>query len=226
MGADIQTVESGGGAAGPLSDVFINDFLAPLVFGGSPDPNAAERARLTEITSTPRGAKFGPAQKVVHHKAGEALAALPAAPSPVDRTRGIMGTIQNLIGGIDTTGLGQSLESLIQQDIESGAANLRERFTSSGAGSSVGTPAAVAESRFRAQAAPRATLAVGQLEQQNRAQQLQAILPILQIIAALSGRGIPQAQTNVIAQPNPFLQLLSAGGGAATGVADVRKAFT
>lgn len=218
MGADIQTVESGGGAAGPLSDVFINDFLAPLVFGGSPDPNAAERARLTEITSTPRGAKFGPAQ--------EALAALPAAPSPVDRTRGIMGTIQNLIGGIDTTGLGQSLESLIQQDIESGAANLRERFTSSGAGSSVGTPAAVAESRFRAQAAPRATLAVGQLEQQNRAQQLQAILPILQIIAALSGRGIPQAQTNVIAQPNPFLQLLSAGGGAATGVADVRKAFT
>lgn len=103
--------------------------------------------------------------------------------------------------------LGGSLGELIKMNQERDVGALRARFGASG-GMSFGTPAAFAESSYRAQAAPQAATAIGQL-------QLSALEPILRSMLSLSGLGIPQAQTTV--STNPWLSGLEALAGGATG---------
>lgn len=125
---------------------------------------------------------------------------------PVADTKGFTGVLNDILsqgGGKFGGALGELIK--MSQDRDVGA--LRSRFGASG-GMSLGTPAAFAESSYRAQAAPQAATAIGSL-------QLQAMEPILRSLLSLSGMGIPQAQT--FASPNPWLSGLEALGGAATG---------
>lgn len=142
----------------------------------------------------------------------------PAA-SPIDKTTGIAGNLMELIGGTDITGQKESLQQLIQADTTRNVADLRERFT--GTGSSAGTPAAVAESLYRSEATPRTALAIGQLDMANRAQQLQALLPLLQLAGAFTGMGTSQASNYAFQTPSGAQQvadLLQGTGGLISGI--------
>jgi hypothetical protein len=123
-----------------------------------------------------------------------------------------------LISGPDISGAEQSLNQLIEQQNTEGIADLRERFTASGAGSGIGTPAAVAESRFRADAAPRAQIAKTQLQFNQQQQQLAAIMPLLQLAASFGSRGFPGAE-NVVTQQPGFLDILAGIAGPLAGLA-------
>lgn len=127
-------------------------------------------------------------------------------------TAGFTGVLNDILskgGGKFGGALGELIKMSQERDI--GA--LRSRFGASG-GMSFGTPAAFAESSYRAQVAPQAATAIGGL-------QLQAMEPILRSILSLSGMGIPQAQT--FASPNPWLSGLEALGGAASGAGSLIK---
>ena len=188
----VESGELGGQPSGDFAKVF-TEFLQQLITGqpsqGTPD----------KVSTGPRGGT---------------IPGTPAA-DPIDKTEGIMSTLQDLIGGGDITGQAESLQQIIQSDIERGSANLRERFTASGGGSSAGTPAAVAESLFRAEAVPRGALAVGQLESQNRDQMIRALLPILGLAGQFTGLGTPQASTFAFRTPSVAMQVadLARGGG-------------
>ena len=137
---------------------------------------------------------------------------------------GAFDTINQLVSGTDVSGMGKSIESIIQGDVSRGAADLRERFTG---GSAAGTPAAVAESLYRAEAAPRAGLAIGQLDLQRKGQQAAFLSTIMNLIASMSGKGISQAQTNAFWDPGMAANiagLLAGGGQAASGIVSGVKA--
>jgi len=133
---------------------------------------------------------------------------------PTSDTRGFTGVLNDILsqGGGQ---FGGALGDLIKQRQTADIGDLRARFGAQG-GMAFGTPAAYAESSYRAQAAPQAGVAIGQL-------QLQALQPILQALMGLSGMGIPQAQSYV--SPSPWLSGVEALGGLATGVGDLAKAF-
>lgn len=130
----------------------------------------------------------------------------------MSQTAGFTGVLNDILsqGGGQ---FGGALGELIKQSQSRDIGALRSRFGASG-GMSFGTPAAFAESTYRAHAAPEAATAIGGL-------QLQAMEPILRSILSLSGMGIPQAQTTV--SPNPWLSGLEALGGAASGAGDLLK---
>lgn len=116
---------------------------------------------------------------------------------PLASTGGIARILQNILGeGAGT--LGGSLSEMIRRESERNVGDLRARF-GAGGGTSLGTPAAFAESLFRAETAPRTALGVGQL-------QLSALLPLLQLVGGLSERGIAPRQT--VAQPSAFSSFL------------------
>lgn len=123
-------------------------------------------------------------------------------------TMGIAGFLNDILAG-GAGNLGGSLADMIHKDTERQSADLRARFTAAG-GTSFGTPAAYAESLFRADAAPRAALGIGDL-------QLRTLLPLLQLTGGLADRGISQRQT--LATPSPFSQILGAAGGLASSFA-------
>jgi hypothetical protein len=131
---------------------------------------------------------------------------------PTGDTRGFTGVLNDILsaGGGQ---FGGALGELIKQRQTADIGDLRARFGASG-GMAFGTPAAYAESQYRAAAAPQAATAIGQL-------QLSALQPILQALMGLSGMGIPQAQAYV--SPNPWLSGVEALGGLATGVGDLAK---
>jgi len=110
---------------------------------------------------------------------------------PTGRTLGIAGVLNDILSG-GAGNLGGSLQKILAAQGTRDVADLRSRYTAGG-GTSLGTPAAFAESLYRSEAAPRSAMAVGNL-------QLQALLPILQMITGLSGKGISQRQT--VAQPS------------------------
>ncbi len=187
----------GGGAATPFSEEFINQFLFPILFGqGAGPPGAPAKGGMFGGGALAK--KFGrgtPADKFAQSR-------------PFDMTSGIAGQLMKLVQGRDIAGEKGSLASVIESDIQTGVADLRERFTAAGGGG-LGTPGAVAESKFRAEAVPRKALAIGQLEQQNIMQQLAAILPLLQIMSGISGMGIPQA--GIISQPDWASKMFQGG---------------
>lgn len=135
-----------------------------------------------------------------------------AGDGAMTQTAGFTGVLNDILSGGGGK-LGGSLGELIKMNQERDIGAIRSRFGASG-GMSLGTPAAFAESSYRAQAAPQAASAIGQL-------QLSAMEPILRSLLSLSGIGTPQAQSYVSA--NPWLSALEAGAGAATGVGDLLK---
>ncbi len=124
---------------------------------------------------------------------------------------GVLNDILSQGGGKFGGALGELIKMNQQQDI----GNIRSRFGASG-GMSLGTPAAYAESVYRAHAAPETATAIGGL-------QLQALEPILRSILSLSGIGIPQATTTV--STNPWLSGLEGLAGAASGAGPLISAI-
>lgn len=128
---------------------------------------------------------------------------------------GIAGILNDLLSG-GAGQVGGSMQQMIHADTERGANALRARF-GAGGGTAFGTPGAYAESLYRAEAAPRATQAVAGL-------QLQALFPIMQMMAALAGRGISQRET--IAQPNPVVSGLTALAGGLQAAGGMANTFS
>lgn len=133
-----------------------------------------------------------------------------------NRTGGIASILNDILSG-GAGKLGGSLQELVQQSINDEVGAVRARFGASG-GTSRGTPAAVAESVVRSRAAPQLAATVGNL-------QLQTILPLLQLVQGLSGRGLPQLEDSVLVKDNPLITglgavsgLARAGGAALQGV--------
>lgn len=208
-----EVVATGGGPATELADQFVQFLLQGL--GGQFGGGAAVDPRSPQARGA-RGGRFrggrgaaprtGPLDRVDQS-------------DPLGQTQGIAGVINDILGGsqLDTT---QALQQQIQTDIDTGVADLRAGFGASG-GTSLGTPASVGEAVFRSRAAPLKTIATEGLLRGRQQLQLQTLLPILQLMASLSGRGIPQAQEEVLTSPNTFLQILEGLSGAAQGVGSI-----
>lgn len=136
-----------------------------------------------------------------------------AGANPLGTTNDIMSNIKSLLGG-DTPfgGMGKSLTELIQSQQKEDLANIDAKYTASGAGSSAGTPAAVASSLYKANAAPQAALGMGNLS-------LQTLMPLLQMISGTANKGISQATSDLVVSPDVMTQIaqglsgLAAGGG-------------
>lgn len=128
--------------------------------------------------------------------------------NPMGRTAGIAGVLNDIIAG-GAGNFGGSLAKLISQQQTRDVGDLRARFGASG-GAAFGTPAASAEALYRASAAPQAATAIGGL-------QLQTLLPLLQLAAGLSEKGISQRGT--IVQPSDFTSILSSLAPAAGAIA-------
>lgn len=128
-------------------------------------------------------------------------------PNAVENTMGIAGVLNNILSPGGGT-VGKGISDQISQETDRQAQELRARFSSAG-GASYGTPAAYAEAQVRAQAAPQAAVAVGQL-------QMNTLMPLLQIIAGISQKGITQRE--VVDQPNPWIEGITATAGLLKGV--------
>lgn len=197
----------GGGPATGLADEFTNWLSSGLQtgqFGGaSPgssvsgaDPYASTRKKLTDMsTGGPSWARGA---------AGKALAKLPARPG-ANPNAGLTGIINDILSG-GAGNLGGSLQKILATQQAGDVGNLRSRYSMGGTGA--GTPSAYAESLYRANAAPQAAMQIGQL-------QLSTLLPLLQMIMGISGKGIPQASTLV--EPSDFSQFTSGIGDLAKG---------
>lgn len=210
-----EVVATGGGPATELADQFVQFLLQGLggQFGASQqqfDPRSPQARRGG-------GGGFRGGQGIASRRTGP-LDRVDQS-DPLGQTQGIAGVINDILGGsqLDTT---QALQQQIQTDIDTGVADLRAGFGASG-GTSLGTPASVGEAIFRSRAAPLKTIATEGLLRGRQQLQLQTLLPILQLIASLSGRGIPQAQEEVLTSPNDFLQILQGLSGAAQGAGSV-----
>jgi hypothetical protein len=128
----------------------------------------------------------------------------------MDSTTGIAGVLNEMLGA-GAGKFGDALQSIIGRQQQTDVANIHQRYGAA----SVGTPGGVAESLYRAQAAPQSALAIGNL-------QLKALEPLLAMINQTAQRGIPQAE-NVI-QPGVGMSILGALPGLAGGAADIMKA--
>lgn len=127
--------------------------------------------------------------------------------NPTGDTAGFSGMLNDILAG-GAGKLGGSLNQLIKSKQEGDIGDLRSRFGASG-GMAFGTPAAYAEAQLRAKQGPEAATAIGGL-------QLSALMPILQMIAGLSGKGIPQAES--VVSTNPWLsgfEAVASGAGMA-----------
>ncbi len=187
MGSSTETIESGGGAATPVAEEF-GRFLESLFTGGTargpavPQQEALGPYGLKIPGATPTSG-FGPR-------------------TPVDQTTDIMRALDAFIAGPDVSGQQGAIQKIIQTDTERQAANIRERFTAGGG--SRGTPSAVAEGLFRSEVTPRIAAVTGELELRANRQRMESFFQLMQIIAGFSGRGVPQAKTDVVIQPGPL----------------------
>lgn len=120
------------------------------------------------------------------------------AANPVGSTQGISQFLQSILGE-GAGNLGGSLRDLITGQQTRDVGDIRSRF-GAGGGQAFGTPAGYAESRYRAEAAPQAAVATGNL-------QLNTITQLLQAITGIAGKGISQRQT--VAQPSGITSFLS-----------------
>lgn len=119
------------------------------------------------------------------------------SPDAVGTTGGIADILNSILG--EGAGqLGGALGDILSKDTERGAAALRSRF-STGGGTAFGSPAAYAESMYRAEAAPKTALGIGQL-------QMGAIAPLLQALGQFSSMGITQRQ--IVQEQSPFAQIM------------------
>ena len=130
--------------------------------------------------------------------------------NPVGSTGGIAEILSNILSP-GAGNIGGAYSEMISRENDRNVAAIRSRFGASG-GTSFGTPAAYAESQYRAEAAPRTALGIGQL-------QLQTLLPILQLAAGLSSRGIPQAQELAYGKQSGLGSIISTAGSIIPGAA-------
>lgn len=119
-----------------------------------------------------------------------------AGGSAMGATQGIGGFLNDILSG-GAGKLGGSLQQILQTQQTNDVNSIRSRF-GAGGGTAFGTPAAYAESTYRAQAAPQIASAIGNL-------QLQTLLPLLGQIGGLAQRGIPQAE--IVGQQSPWAQV-------------------
>lgn len=123
---------------------------------------------------------------------GGASAAAFNGANPMTSTQGIAGFLNDILSG-GAGNLGGSMQQMIQRDADRNVNAMRARYSMGGTG--FGTPAAYGESMLRSETAPKLATAVGGL-------QLQTVLPLLQMIMSMGGRGI--SQRSVVAEPNPI----------------------
>jgi hypothetical protein len=197
MGESVETGTVGGGSAIPVGDEFAR-FLSQLLQSG----------------------QFGnvPAAQI-DPETGQPISQPGVAPGPIDRTQGIAQALNDIVQGPDVTGQQSAVQQIIQQQSTRDVADLRERFTAGGG--SQGTPSAVAEGIFRSETAPKLAAATGALDLQASQQQIQALIPILQVLSQFAGRGVPQAAPFVEVKEGP----LSSIGGLLGGVASAGPAI-
>lgn len=143
------------------------------------------------------------------------LGSLFGTQNPNDKTSGIMGVLSDILSAGGGSA-GNAITTKLAQTDTSNIAALRERFTGTGVG--MGTPAAVAESRYRSEAAPNATLAINKM-------QMDALGPLFNLLAQFGGKGVSQRQTDNIIQPSPILETIKALSGAATGAGNLATGF-
>lgn len=117
---------------------------------------------------------------------------------PFRSSQGIAGVLNDILSG-GAGQLGGSLQEMISKQGERDVNAVRSRF-GVGGGTAFGTPAAYAESMVRSETAPKLTQAIGGL-------QLQALGPLLGIMAGLSQRGISQRET--VQQPSGLANAVS-----------------
>lgn len=107
------------------------------------------------------------------------------SPDAMGSTGNIMSVLSDILAGGQGKA-GSAISQLLSKQQERDVNGLRSRF-GVGGGTAFGTPAAFAESQYRAEAAPQITQAITGL-------QLQAMAPILQAIYGLSQKGTSQRQ--------------------------------
>jgi hypothetical protein len=120
--------------------------------------------------------------------------------NPVASTTGIAGVLQDLLAG-GAGKIGGAAATQIETQQTNDIAALRSRFGAAG-GMAFGTPAAYAESTYRANAAPAIMTAEGQLQEG-------AIAQLLPYLGQIFNRTTPQAE--VVGQQNPWVQGLGLG---------------
>lgn len=134
----------------------------------------------------------------------------PAGNKAVTSTTGVMGVLSDILSGGGGK-VGGGLADLLQKSQERNVNNLRARFGAEG-GTAFGTPAAYAESLYRAEAAPQIATQVGKL-------QLDALSPLLSAYTNVFDKNTPQAQT--IQQKSALGQIVDVAGQLAPVAADI-----
>lgn len=124
------------------------------------------------------------------------------AANPIGSTQDVFGFLNSIIQGPDA-GLITTINDMISKETDRSANALRARFGAQG-GMAFGTPAAFAEGVLRAEAAPRAALAVDEINRANKALGIQALMPLFQMASGLSQAGIAPRQGTL--QPPGWLQ--------------------
>lgn len=224
MGDTVETGTVGGGAATSTGEnfaAFLDQLLTTGEFGNVPQvsPELRDaRARRDEFAAS----KFGQSGigRGLLEQLNTGVTELESQQQnigggAVDQTQGIAEALNSIIQGPDVTGTQSAVQQIIQSQSERDVADLRERFTAGGG--SQGTPSAVAEGLFRSETAPKLAAATGQLDLAASQQQIQALIPILQVLSQFSGRGIPQA--------TPFVQVKEGLGSTLGGLAGGAAGF-
>ncbi len=226
MGETVETGTVGGGAAGPLGEDFAS-FLIQLLQTGQFGNVAADTPEIIRLKE--QRAEFetagGLPPGLAESRIGEIDAQIAQLQSQtqnigggaVDQTTGIAQALNDIISGPDVTGQQSAVQEIIRSQSGRDVADLRERFTAGGG--SRGTPSAVAEGLFRSELAPKLALATGQVDLAASQQQIQALIPILQVLSQFSGQGIPQATPFVQVKEGPLQTLAGLGQGAGSAAA-------
>lgn len=110
----------------------------------------------------------------------------PAGSAAVTQTQGVAGVLSDILSG-GAGKVGGGLAELLAKSQERNVNGIRARFGASG-GTAFGTPAAYAESNYRAEAAPQIATQIGDL-------QLRALDPVLRATMGVFDKNTPQAQT-------------------------------
>jgi len=109
---------------------------------------------------------------------GGAAAGAAAGANPIGSTQGFGNVLNDIMAG-GAGQIGGSMQQMIEKSTNRNADALRARFGAQG-GTAFGTGAQHAEALMRAEQAPQLTQAIGGL-------QLQALMPILQMMMGLQG---------------------------------------
>ncbi|MHC4315911.1 MAG: hypothetical protein ACYSW3_26000 [Planctomycetota bacterium] len=231
MGETVETGTVGGGAATPVGNEFAQ-FLQGLLetgeFGTTGTRTGAEQAELDQLLrrrdelSGNRLAQRTGALESIEGRIRELESQQQrVGQGAVDQTGGIAEALNAIIQGPDVSGTQSAVQEVIQRQSDRDVADLRERFTAGGG--SQGTPSAVAEALFRSETAPRLAAATGQLDLAASQQQIQALIPILQVLSQFSGRGVPQAAPFVEVKEGPLQTIAGLGTGAGSVISGLRQ---